>query len=83
MFKVVYLIKGELANINASLPTKADAKDLKAFVRHERVDEIDRTLIMKGEKEIIHQNHQLVEEKFQVKSIFFMATCFCSNALYV
>lgn len=35
-------------------------------MKHARVDAIDRTLLLKGEKEIIQKNSRFVEEKFQV-----------------
>lgn len=55
--------------VSATLPTKADAKDLSQFVTHSRINDIDEQLKLKGEAEIIIRNKEITEEKFQVYSM--------------
>ena len=60
------LLQLAIDGVEAMVPSKADAKDLAQFVKHERVDEVERLLVLKGEREVILKNKAIAEEKFQV-----------------
>lgn len=71
------IYKADLNGIQATLPTKADAKDLNVFAKRTDVEKLDYILKLKGDKDVLIQTKIEMVEKFQVLFFYFPPFYFC------